>query len=62
MLPWLHWLHWGEKGVLIFGGIPSRFIEYLLEAGFYKEREIAFPFKQAALMMIKREAWEAPVL
>jgi hypothetical protein len=39
-----------------------RFIDYLKEAGFYKEREISFSFKQAALMKIHREAWEAPAL
>lgn len=39
-----------------------RFIGYLQDAGFYKEKEIAFPFKQAAVMKIKREAWEAPAL
>lgn len=40
----------------------TRFIGYLHDAGFYKEKEIAFPFKQAALMKIKREAWDAPAL
>ncbi|KAI9806781.1 MAG: hypothetical protein M1825_006239 [Sarcosagium campestre] len=38
------------------------FIRYLEEAGFHKEREVAFPHKQAALMRIRREAWEAPAL
>ena len=37
-----------------------RFIAYLHDVGFYKEREISFPFKQAALMKLKREAWQAP--
>ena len=39
-----------------------RFIGYLQDVGFYKEREIAFPFKQAALMKIARDSWDAPVL
>ncbi|KAL8707311.1 MAG: hypothetical protein Q9225_007778 [Loekoesia sp. 1 TL-2023] len=40
----------------------QKFIDYLQEVGFYKEREIAFPHKQAALMKIRREGWEAPIL
>ena len=40
----------------------TRFIGYLQDVGFYKEREISFPHKQAALMKIRREGWEAPVL
>ncbi|KAL8684092.1 MAG: hypothetical protein Q9224_006623, partial [Gallowayella concinna] len=40
----------------------KKFIDYLQDVGFYKEREIAFPHKQAALMKIRREGWEAPVL
>lgn len=40
----------------------ERFISYLQDVGFYKEREIAFPHKQAALMKIVREAWDAPAL
>lgn len=40
----------------------SRFISYLQDVGFYKEREIAFPHKQAALMKLVREAWDAPAL
>lgn len=39
-----------------------RFISYLQEAGFHKEKEITFPHKQAALMKITREAWDAPTL
>lgn len=39
-----------------------RFIEYLENAGFFKEREISFPHKQAALMKIVRDGWTAPVL
>ena len=40
----------------------GRFIGYLEDVGFYKESEIAFPFKQAALMKINRDAWDAPVI
>lgn len=41
---------------------PLRLINYLLEAGFYKEGEVSFPHKQSAIMKIKREYWESPVL
>ena len=39
-----------------------RLIDYLLEAGFYKEGEVSFPQKQSAVMKIKREFWEGPAL
>ncbi|KAL9582206.1 MAG: hypothetical protein Q9203_005595 [Teloschistes exilis] len=39
-----------------------KFIGYLQSVGFYKEREIAFSHKQAALMKIRREGWSAPEL
>ncbi|OQD84261.1 hypothetical protein PENANT_c013G10349 [Penicillium antarcticum] len=39
-----------------------KLINYLQEAGFYKEGEVSFPHKQSAVMKIKREFWEAPVL
>lgn len=39
-----------------------RFIGYLQSVGFYKEREIAFSHKQAALMKIRKEGWSAPEL
>jgi RimJ/RimL family protein N-acetyltransferase len=39
----------------------TKFIKYLVDAGFYKEKEFAFPHKQAALMKLKREAWEGPL-
>ena len=39
-----------------------RFISYLHKAGFHKEMEFAFPHKQAALMKISRDAWDAPAL
>ncbi|KAI9827273.1 MAG: hypothetical protein M1832_005411 [Thelocarpon impressellum] len=40
----------------------ERFIKYLHEAGFHREKEVAFPHKQSALMRVRREAWEAPSL
>ncbi|KAF2493485.1 hypothetical protein BU16DRAFT_619808 [Lophium mytilinum] len=36
--------------------------QYCMDLGFYKEREISFPHKQANLMKIRRDAWEAPGL
>ena len=41
---------------------PFRFIGYLQKSGFHKEKEIAFPFKQAALMKIQRESWVCPAI
>jgi len=35
---------------------------YLFDCGFHKQREVTFPHKQANLMKIRRDAWEAPVL
>ena len=40
----------------------SRFINYLQDVGFHKEKEIAFPHKQAALMKIGRDGWCSPEL
>ncbi|RKF74193.1 putative siderophore biosynthesis protein [Golovinomyces cichoracearum] len=40
----------------------ERFISYLQETGFLKEREITFPHKQSALMRLKRDQFEAPVI
>lgn len=40
----------------------ARFVEYCMELGFNKEREIAFPHKQANLMKVNREAWEKPAI
>ncbi|CAI7575083.1 unnamed protein product [Penicillium bialowiezense] len=37
-----------------------KLINYLQEAGFYKEGEVSFPHKQSAIMRIKREYWEGP--
>ena len=42
--------------------ITLRMIDYLVKTGFYKEGEVTLPHKQAALMKIKREFWEAPFL
>ncbi|KAJ6024883.1 hypothetical protein N7540_005680 [Penicillium herquei] len=39
-----------------------KLIQYLQEAGFYKEGEVTFPHKQSAVMRITRDAWEAPAL
>lgn len=38
----------------------DRMIGYLQDVGFAKEKEIAFPHKQAALMKVVREGWKAP--
>ncbi len=43
-------------------GCDYRIIGYLQELGFFKEKEVSFPHKQAALMRLKREAWEGPCL
>ncbi|KAI9664699.1 MAG: hypothetical protein M1821_006147 [Bathelium mastoideum] len=40
----------------------EKIASYLLQAGFYKEREISFPHKQSNVMKIKRDAWEGPAL
>ncbi|OAL36729.1 hypothetical protein AYO20_04061 [Fonsecaea nubica] len=40
----------------------TKFINYLKEAGFYKQGEVTFPHKQSAVMKIDRESWEAPEL
>lgn len=42
--------------------LAIRFIGYLQDVGFHKEREVAFAHKQAALMKIGRDGWCAPVL
>lgn len=39
-----------------------RFIQYLKDAGFYKQGEVAFPHKQSAVMKIDRDTWEAPCI
>ena len=40
----------------------NRLIGHLQGVGFFKEREVAFPHKQAALMKIGRDGWRAPAL
>ncbi|KAJ4295194.1 hypothetical protein N0V90_007204 [Kalmusia sp. IMI 367209] len=40
----------------------ERLAQYLMDVGFYKEREISFPHKQSNLMKIKRDAWDGPYL
>ncbi|KAK4691866.1 hypothetical protein P7C71_g5228, partial [Lecanoromycetidae sp. Uapishka_2] len=37
-------------------------INYLQDVGFFKEKEVVFPFKQAALMKIVRDGWQCPEL
>lgn len=44
------------------GANCTRLINYLQSVGFYKEGEVSFPHKRSAVMKIKREFWEAPVL
>ncbi|KAF2267541.1 hypothetical protein CC78DRAFT_530649 [Lojkania enalia] len=40
----------------------TKLAQYCMDAGFYKERELSFPHKQANLMKIKRDAWDVPAL
>ncbi|KAE8146152.1 siderophore biosynthesis protein [Aspergillus avenaceus] len=40
----------------------TKVLEYLQNAGFYKEGEVTFPHKQSNLMKIKRDHWEAPAI
>ncbi|KAM7187689.1 N(6)-hydroxylysine O-acetyltransferase [Rhypophila sp. PSN 637] len=40
----------------------ARFIQHLEYAGFVKQKEIAFPHKQAWFGRLKRETWEGPAL
>ena len=37
-------------------------IDQLQKLGFYKKGEVTFPHKQSAVMKVKRENWESPVL
>ncbi|KAL2192344.1 acyl-CoA N-acyltransferase [Corynascus similis CBS 632.67] len=39
-----------------------RFIQHLQDAGFTKEKEVAFPHKQAWFGRLRRENWEGPAL
>ncbi|KAF2204585.1 hypothetical protein GQ43DRAFT_364353 [Delitschia confertaspora ATCC 74209] len=38
----------------------QKLAQYLMDQGFYKEREVSFPHKQANVMKIRRDAWEGP--
>ncbi|KAF2001890.1 aerobactin siderophore biosynthesis protein iucB [Amniculicola lignicola CBS 123094] len=40
----------------------EKLAQYLMDTGFYKEREISMPHKQANLMKIKRDGWDGPYL
>ncbi|EEH02575.1 conserved hypothetical protein [Histoplasma capsulatum G186AR] len=40
----------------------TKIISYLQAVGFSKDGEVTFPHKQSALMRIRRENWEAPLL
>lgn len=40
----------------------TRLLDYCLEAGFYKEREVAFPHKQSNVLKTRRDAWVKPVI
>jgi hypothetical protein len=42
--------------------IIYRFIRYLTDIGFSKEKEIAFPHKQSAFMRLRRETFNGPTL
>ena len=42
--------------------IGYRFIQYLRDVGFSKEKEIAFPHKQSAFMRLRRETFDGPTL
>ncbi len=48
--------HWTVADAL------GRFIQHLEYAGFTKEKEIAFPHKQAWFGRLRRESWEGPAL
>ncbi|KHJ31803.1 putative siderophore biosynthesis protein [Erysiphe necator] len=40
----------------------EKFISYLQESGFLKEREVSFPHKKSKLMRLRRDQFEAPML
>ncbi|KAI1005520.1 Acyltransferase [Podosphaera aphanis] len=40
----------------------ERFISHLQDCGFFKEREVSFPHKQSALVRLRRDNFEAPVI
>lgn len=37
-------------------------VNYLQDVGFFKEKEVRFAHKQAALMKVGRDGWQAPEL
>lgn len=47
---------------MILISVGGRFISYLNEAGFLKEREITFPHKQSAFVKLRRDNFDAPWL
>lgn len=61
-IPLLAVRQYSEKADPADIGCARRFINYLTEAGFYKQGEVSFPHKQSAVMKIDRESWEAPAL
>ncbi|KAF2674499.1 hypothetical protein BT63DRAFT_449490 [Microthyrium microscopicum] len=40
----------------------TKLLNYALEAGFYKEKEVGFPHKQSNLLKLRRDAFEAPAI
>jgi hypothetical protein len=40
----------------------ARLAQYLMDVGFFKEREINLPHKQSNLMRIYRDTWKGPCL
>ncbi|KAI0423848.1 acyl-CoA N-acyltransferase [Xylaria sp. FL1042] len=40
----------------------TRFIDHLQSSGFAKEKQLAFPHKQAWLCRLRRDAWDGPAL
>jgi hypothetical protein len=56
---WSFEMSFGMIWILI---VDDRLLKYAMEVGFYKEREVSFPHKQANLLKIRRDAWEQPAL
>ena len=40
----------------------GRFIRHLQDAGFNKEREVAFPYKHTWFGRLRRDGWQGPAL
>lgn len=51
-----------SSSLRFFVNFFSRLLKYAQEVGFYKQTELCLPHKQANLLKLRREAWEAPVL